>query len=68
MNPCLKKLPLPTIQYSVLAFFPNDKLRLTRQPPAQFGNLDDPHLKITNRILAKFQSFHSAWREIHYVL
>ena len=41
---------------------------LNRQPPDKFGNLVDPHLKTTSRILARFQNFRNSWKEIYDVL
>ena len=47
----------PTYKTQPTTVFPNGNPRLNRESPAQFKNLVDPHLKITNGILTKFENF-----------
>ena len=55
MNPHLKNVT-PTYNTQTSPVLPNGNPNLNRQPSAKFGNLVDPHLKITDRILAKFHN------------
>ena len=47
---------------------PNSSHYLNRHLSAQFGDLVNPHLKITNGRLANFQNSLNLLKEIHHVL
>ena len=59
IKPHLKNVA-PSCNMQNQPVFPNGNPHLNRHFIAEFWNLVDPHLKITNRILAKFQNFHNS--------